>query len=44
MNERRIEYLLEKIYKKIDKAMEAAIPKIIPNGKQKTDKWYTERL
>ena len=44
INERRVEYLLEKIYKHIYKAMEKTIPKITPSGKQKCDKWYDEKL
>ena len=44
MNERRLEYLLDKIYKKIYQAMDKTIPKIIPSGKQKPDKWFSEKL
>lgn len=40
MNERRIEYLLKKLYKHIDKAMKLTIPQITPSGKAAGDKWY----
>ena len=44
LNERRIEYLLDKVYKNIYSAMEKTVPKMTPSGKQKPDKWYGEKL
>ena len=44
LNERRVEYILGKIYGHIYKAMEKTIPKITPSGKQKCDKWFDEKL
>ena len=43
MNERRVEYILKRRYKKIDQAMVKPIPKITPSGKESGDKWYGER-
>ena len=44
MSERRLEYFLDKVYKKINIALDKSVPKITPNGKQKHDAWFTERL
>ena len=44
MTERRLEYILDKLYRKINDAMVKTIPKIKPNGKQNHDKWFTEKL